>query len=148
MLPAGTYEDHISWFTLTCSHLVIRTVSSVQILCYKSTFSYFPICPRILSVAHVESMRISLARPRREAFVNGLHDFLGPPHRVCDCAHCYRNSLPALELCQLAGRENTRRDQQNAFAAFLQVRSLSFSCFVRLRRKINRHRCEITGVEF
>jgi hypothetical protein len=31
-------------------------------------------------------------------FVNRLHDFLGPPHRVCDCADRRRDSFPAVEL--------------------------------------------------
>ena len=56
---------------------------------------------------------------RGPAFVNRLHDFLGPPHSVCDCAHSCRNSFSAIKLSELAGGEDTRRDQQHAFAAFV-----------------------------
>jgi hypothetical protein len=34
---------------------------------------------------------------RRPAFVNCLHDFLGPPHRLCDRADCRWNSLRGAE---------------------------------------------------
>src|ERR1022692_2426262 len=53
------------------------------------------------------------------AFVNRLQNFLGPPHRVCDCAYGRRNSLPAIKLRELAGSENARRNQQHAFAALV-----------------------------
>ena len=46
---------------------------------------------------------------------------LGPPHRVRDCAHGRRNSLPAVELCQLSRSENTRRDQKYTFAALIHA---------------------------
>ena len=66
------------------------------------------------------------------AFVNRPHDFLSPPDRIRDCAHGRRNSLPALELCQLSCSEDTCRNQQHAFAALVHAESLSVSLFVRL----------------
>jgi hypothetical protein len=69
----------------------------------------------------------------RPPLVNRLHDFLGPPHRIRDCAHGRRNSLPTLKLCQLARSEDTRRDQQYAFAALVHAESLSDWLFVRLK---------------
>jgi len=69
--------------------------------------------------------------------VNGLHDFLGPPHRVCDCTDSRWNSFPAIKLCQLAGSEDTRRDQQHPFAALVHAESLSLSLFVCLRDSSN-----------
>jgi hypothetical protein len=69
----------------------------------------------------------------RPPLINRLHDFLGPPHCVPDCAHGRRNSLSAIKLRQLAGSKNTRRDQQYALAAFVHVESLANLLFVRLQ---------------
>jgi hypothetical protein len=35
----------------------------------------------------------------RPAFVNCLHDFLGPPHRIRDCAHCVAGALFSPSNC-------------------------------------------------
>ena len=89
---------------------------------------------------------------RGPSFVNRLHEFLGPTHRVRNCAQGCRNSFPAIELCQFARSEDTRRDQQHAFAALVHVEEFSFFAFCSPRALLglymNRRRCEITGVKF
>jgi len=42
---------------------------------------------------------LSTSRP---SFINRLHNFFGPPHRVRDCADSRRNPLPAVKLGELA----------------------------------------------
>ena len=76
--------------------------------------------------------------------VNGLHDFLGPPHRVRDCADSRWNSFPAIELCQLARSEELAAIRSTRLRPSSTLGSLSYSRFVRLKN----HRCEITGVKF
>jgi hypothetical protein len=68
--------------------------------------------------------------PRGPAFVNRLHDFLGPPHRIRDCAHCSGNSFPAIELCQLARRQDTRRYQQHALPPLVQWEAVYYFRFL------------------
>jgi len=60
-------------------------------------------------------------------FVNRLHDFLRPPHRIRDCADRRRNSFAAIELCQLPRSENTRRDQRTT-GVKSQVRNFGLVC--------------------
>jgi hypothetical protein len=83
------------------------------------------------------------------AFVNCLHDFFGPPHCIRDCAHCRRNSFPAIELCQLPRGEDTGRNQQHAFAALVHPGGIiAYSFFVRLIAPGQKnHTCKITCKE-
>jgi hypothetical protein len=70
--------------------------------------------------------------PRGPPFVNRLHDFLRPPHRIRDCADRRRNSFAAIELRQLTRSEDTRRDQQHAFAALVHNRDIIMFAFYSL----------------
>ena len=88
---------------------------------------------------------LSTSRP---SFINRLHNFFGPPHRVRDCVNCRRNSFPAIKLSEFAGSEDTCRDQQHALAGLVHTGNLPISLFVRYTVKMSRHRCEITGVKF
>lgn len=72
----------------------------------------------------------SHASSARPAFVNRLHDFFGPTYCISDGAQRRRNAFPAVKLCQLAGSEDTRRDQQHALAALVHIDRLSYSLFV------------------
>jgi hypothetical protein len=68
--------------------------------------------------------------PRGPAFVNRLHDFLGPPHCVCDCAHSCRNSFSAVKLSELAGGEDTRCDQQHTLPPLVQWEAVYYFRFL------------------
>jgi len=51
------------------------------------------------------------------------------PGAPCDCAHGRRNSFPAIELCQLAGGEDTRCDQQHTLPALVHAKQFIIFAF-------------------
>src|ERR1035437_5324132 len=55
--------------------------------------------------------------------INLLHDLLSPPDRICDGADGCRNTLSAVELCQLPRRQNARCDQQRTFSTLVHLHS-------------------------
>jgi hypothetical protein len=50
-------------------------------------------------------------------------------------AHCRRNSFPAIELSELSRSEDTRRNQEHAFAVLVHRSALERGVFDPLRRK-------------
>lgn len=74
--------------------------------------------PSVRSALHVRATGQCSGRPY---VVNGLHDFLSPSHSARDCAHSRGNSPPTVKLSEIAGIEDTRRNQQDALAAAFKV---------------------------
>jgi hypothetical protein len=69
--------------------------------------------------------------PEGQRSSNGLHNFLGPRHRVRNCTHCRWQLLTAIILGQFPSGWDAGRNQQHAPAAFMHKDRLSRSPLVR-----------------
>jgi hypothetical protein len=56
-----------------------------------------------------------MSSARGPAIIYRLHDFLGPPHRVRDCADRRWDPFSAIELSEFTGGEDIRCDQHIRF---------------------------------
>jgi len=70
-----------------------------------------------------------MSSARGPAIIDRLHDLLSPAHRVGDCADRRRNSFSAVKLGEFACCEDTRGNQENAFAAFVHAEESSIFAF-------------------
>jgi hypothetical protein len=69
--------------------------------------------------------------------INLLHDPLSPSNSIGDGAHSGRNPRSAVVLRQLASREDTGGNQQDALATFIHIAQRSIFVFCSLQTTLD-----------